>query len=75
MALAKNGDEARAEAEFRRTLLLDPEMAAAHIELGLLLALKAGGVSGQARSELNEGLRLDSRLRSLIPENLLRDLR
>ena len=42
--------------------------------LGLLLASKTGGMSALARSELNEGLRLDARLRTLIPEKLLRAL-
>ena len=55
--------------------LFDPQMAAAHIELGLLLASKAGGLSPDARYELSEGLRLDARLRSLVPDTFLEGLR
>ncbi len=74
VALEKKGKWIEAETELRRAIVLAPETAAAHIELGLLLASRAGGLPPEARSELNEGLRLDPRLKSLIPDGLLKEL-
>jgi hypothetical protein len=43
--------------------------------LGLVLASKAGTATAEARAELKEGLRLDPSLRSLVPTDLLLQLR
>jgi hypothetical protein len=50
-------------------------MAAAHVELGLLLTFKTDKLSEESRAELNEGLRLNPNLRSLIPAQYLNELR
>ncbi len=63
-----------AETEFRDATMLVPEMAAAHAELGLLIAARHGGLSQDARAELEEALRLDSGLRSSIPAEYLQKL-
>ena len=65
--LASEQQFAEAESEFRQALVLAPENAAAHVGLGLLLATRAGKVSGEAKAELNEGLRLDSALKTAVP--------
>ncbi|PYY09975.1 MAG: hypothetical protein DMG69_08135 [Acidobacteria bacterium] len=74
-ALSKKREFREAEAELRSALILQPEMAAAHIALGLALAAESGTLSPQARAELNEGLRLDSSLRSSIPPDYSKELR
>jgi len=63
-----------AETEFRDATMLVPEMAAAHAELGLLIAARHGGLSQDARAELEEALRLDSGLKSSIPAEYLQKL-
>jgi tetratricopeptide (TPR) repeat protein len=73
-ALLKKRELQEAKAELRGALILRPEMAAAHIELGLALAVESGTLSADARAELAEGLRLDSRLRSSIPPEYLEGL-
>ena len=73
-ALLKKRELREAEAELRSALILRPEMAAAHIELGVALAVESGTLSSAARAELNEGLRLDSQLRSSIPPEYLEGL-
>ena len=73
-ALLKKRELREAEAELRSALILRPEMAAAHIELGVALAVESGTLSPAARAELNEGLRLDSLLRSSIPPEYLEGL-
>lgn len=67
-ALATKGQFAEAEPEFRQTIALAPEMAAAHVALGLSIATSSGKLSPEARSEINEGLRLDPTLRSAVPQ-------
>jgi tetratricopeptide (TPR) repeat protein len=73
-ALLKKRELQEAKAELRGALILRPEMASAHIELGLALAVESGTLSADARAELAEGLRLDSRLRSSIPPEYLEGL-
>jgi tetratricopeptide (TPR) repeat protein len=73
-ALAANQKLAEAEPEFRTAIALEPEQAAAHVGLGLVLAERRNGMTPEARSELNEGLRLDPSLRSAIPRLYLAQL-
>jgi len=74
MALAQQGVRQEGEAEFRRALVLDPKMAAAHFELGLLLASGTTPLAPAARSEIEEGLRLDPQLRAALPMPISRAL-
>jgi superkiller protein 3 len=74
-ALAQKQCWAEAEQELRRTLVLAPDTAKAHVVLGLVLASKAGTATSEARAELEGGLRLDPSLRSLVPEELMQQLR
>jgi tetratricopeptide (TPR) repeat protein len=67
-AMATKGQFADAELEFQQTIALAPEMAAAHVALGLSLAASTGKLSPEARAEINEGLRLDPALRSAVPQ-------
>lgn len=64
----------QAERELRRAVELAPQMARAHLELGLLLASSGGTVSGAAREELERGLQLDPKLRTVIPEPIRNQL-
>ena len=73
-ALSKKREFREAEAELRSALILKPEMVAAHIALGVALAVESGTLSPDARAELNEGLRLDSSLRSSIPPDYSKEL-
>lgn len=70
MAWSQQGMRKDAEKQFNEVLLLAPNTAEAHIELGLLYAQNDGSLSGRARKELKEGLRLDPALARLVPENL-----
>jgi tetratricopeptide (TPR) repeat protein len=72
--LAQEGQSRRAEEELRQALILDPQMAAAHVALGLLLASNAAPLGSAARSELEEGLRLNPQLRSALPPTVAREL-
>jgi protein O-GlcNAc transferase len=74
-ALAANQLYASAEPEFRAAIAIDPTMAAAHLNLGIVLAMKENGLSTEAREEIESGLRLDPRLRDLVPQQYLADLR
>lgn len=74
MALQRKAAWAEAEEELRRAIVLAPDHAVTHIELGLLVASRLGGLSDEARAELNEGLRLDGGLKKLIPDQILRSL-
>ena len=74
-ALLGNQNFESAESEFRKAATLVPEMAAAHLELGLLVATRNGSLTQDARTELEEGLRLDSGLRSSIPTEYLQKLK
>jgi tetratricopeptide (TPR) repeat protein len=67
MALAQLGQKDRAETEFRQALILAPDLAVAHFELGLLLASGASVLPPVARSEIEEGLRLDPNLKAALP--------
>ena len=73
-ALATKQEFAEAEPEFRRAITIDPDLAAAHVGLGLLLAMKEGSLTGEARLEMEKGLRLDAALRELIPQPYLAQL-
>jgi Flp pilus assembly protein TadD len=66
-ALAGTNQFPEAEQELRRTITLAPEMGAAHVALGMLLATQAGKVSPEARAELKLGLQLDPTLKTAIP--------
>jgi tetratricopeptide (TPR) repeat protein len=66
-ALLKKGDKQTAQDELRQALDLDPTIAVAHIELGLLLAPASGGLTPDARRELEDGLRLEPQLWSALP--------
>jgi tetratricopeptide (TPR) repeat protein len=57
LAAAARGDDARAEAEFRRVLLIDPADVEAHLNLGALLARHGRPV--EARKLLRRCRRLD----------------
>jgi tetratricopeptide (TPR) repeat protein len=74
MALEKKQQWAEAEAALRRATVLDPDYAVAHIELGLLLFTRGGDLSPVARTELNKGLQLNPRLKTLVPDNILGEL-
>jgi tetratricopeptide (TPR) repeat protein len=67
IALAQVGQKDRAETEFRQALILAPDLAVAHFELGLLLASGASMLPPVARSEIEEGLRLDPKLKAALP--------
>lgn len=73
-ALAAKQDFSAAEPELRAAIAIDPDLAAAHLNLGLVLAAKKGSMSAEAQKELQTGLRLDPRLRGLIPEQYVAHL-
>lgn len=66
-ALAAKKEFENAESELRCAITIDPALAAAHVNLGLVLATKSGRVSKEAQEEMEQGLRLDPRLREVIP--------
>jgi hypothetical protein len=53
---------------------LTSAQAAAHLALGLLLAPNAAPLDTAARSELEEGLRLDPQLQAALPPAAAREL-
>jgi tetratricopeptide (TPR) repeat protein len=65
---------ADAETELRSAVAIMPGMANAHIELGLVIASKDKRLTPEARSELQEGLRLDASLRETIPPQYTKEL-
>ena len=73
-AFAAQQEFTAAEAEFDSALALDPTSAAAHMNLGLVLAAKDGRLSADAQIEMEQGIRLDPRLRELIPQQYLADV-
>lgn len=73
-ALAAKQNFAEAESELRSAVAIDPELAAAHVNLGLVLAAKSDGKSVEALSEIEHGLKLDPRLRDIIPQEYLAHL-
>lgn len=73
-ALAAKQDYSAAESELRSALALEPNSAAAHLNLGLVLAARGGRLSADARTEMEQGVRLDPRLKEMIPEQYLADV-
>jgi tetratricopeptide (TPR) repeat protein len=73
-ALAAKQDFAGAESEVRSALAIDPASAASHVVLGLVLASRDGTVSGEAEAEMKKGLKLDPKLREMIPPQYLTSL-
>jgi len=67
LALAQSGQKDQAETELRQALVLAPNFAVAHFELGLLLASGASTLPALARSEIEEGIRQDPKLKSALP--------
>jgi tetratricopeptide (TPR) repeat protein len=74
LALNEKRKYNQAKKELRRAVELAPQMARAHVELGLILASSEGTVSGAARAELERGLQLDPKLRTLLPEPIRNQL-
>lgn len=70
-AMAAKQDFETAGAELRSAIAIDPDFAAAHLNLGLVLAAGKKEVPSDAQAELEEGLRLDPRLREVIPQPYL----
>jgi tetratricopeptide (TPR) repeat protein len=70
-ALAAQRDFSEAESQFRSAVALVPELAAAHVNLGLVLAAKSDGTSVEGLTEMQRGLKLDPRLREIIPQQYL----
>lgn len=66
-ALERERKIGAAEAELRQVIALAPAMGKAHVALGLLLAQRQGGLTREARGEIEMGLRLDPELRRLLP--------
>jgi Flp pilus assembly protein TadD len=73
-AFAAKRDFSAAENELRSALALDPTSAAAHMNLGLVLAAKDARLSADAQMEMEKGVRLDPRLKDLIPQQYLADV-
>jgi tetratricopeptide (TPR) repeat protein len=71
LALAQTGQKDQAEKEFRDALTLSPDLAVAHLELGLLLASGKPTLPSEARSEIEEGIRLNPELRAALPAAIL----
>lgn len=67
-ALAAKQDFVGAETELRSAIAITPDFAAAHMNLGLVMAAKKGSLSTEAQTEMEKGLRLDPRLREMIPQ-------
>jgi tetratricopeptide (TPR) repeat protein len=70
-ALAVKRDFDEAESELRSAIAIDPELAAAHVNLGLVLAEKDSANSNESFLEMRQGLKLDPRLREIIPQQYL----
>ena len=70
-AMAAKQDFAGADAELRSAIAINPDFAAAHVNLGLVLAAGRKEISSEARAELEKGVRLDPRLREVIPQPYL----
>ncbi|HEV2348792.1 MAG TPA: tetratricopeptide repeat protein [Terriglobia bacterium] len=70
-ALEKLGSSQEALEQLEEAIVLAPQTAAPHIELGLFFARSDGTLSPRARTEINEGLRIDPSSRTMIPEGLL----
>jgi tetratricopeptide (TPR) repeat protein len=70
-ALAAKQDFAAAEMELRSAIAITPDFAAAHLNLGLVIAARKGSLSTEAQVEMEKGLRLDPRLREMIPQQYL----
>lgn len=66
-AMAAKQDFAAADAELRSAIAINPDFAAAHVNRGLVLAAGKKEVSSEAQAELEKGVRLDPRLREVIP--------
>lgn len=66
-ALEREGEMGVAEAELRQVIALAPAMGKAHVALGMLLTQRQGGLTREARGEIEMGLRLDPELRRLLP--------
>jgi tetratricopeptide (TPR) repeat protein len=73
-AFAAKQDFSDAESELRSVIAIAPELAAAHVNLGLVLAAKSEGKSAEALLEMQQGLKLDARLREIIPQQYLSQL-
>jgi superkiller protein 3 len=73
-ALAAKQEYVAADPEFRAAIALDPTLAAAHLNLGIVLALRNKSLSKEARDEIQSGLRLDPRLRDVVPQQYLAEL-
>ncbi len=69
-ALERQGEMGVAEAELRQVIALAPAMGKAHVALGMLLAQSHGGLTQQARREIETGLRLDPALRRMLPRRI-----
>jgi tetratricopeptide (TPR) repeat protein len=70
-ALAAKQEWSEAEPELRSAIAIDPESAAAHVNLGLVLDAKSAGNSTEALLQMQQGLKLDPRLRAIIPQQYL----
>lgn len=71
IALERNGKDKKAESQLRLAIQLAPAMAKPHVELGLLLVSRKGGLTREARQQIEQGLRLDPGLKRLLPEKIL----
>jgi hypothetical protein len=72
--LAQTGQSVQAEKELRDALILSPDLAVAHFELGLLLASGKPTLPAEARSEIETGIRLNPELKAALPPALAKDL-
>lgn len=73
-ALAAKQDLDSANAEFRSAIAIDPDSAGPHVYLGLLLSMREGSVSPEAKVEIEKGLHLDPTLREMIPQKYLAEV-
>jgi tetratricopeptide (TPR) repeat protein len=73
-ALAAKRDFASAESELRSAIAINPDLASAHVNLGLVLAETNGGMSREAKAEMQKGLKLDPQLRQIIPQQYFAQL-
>jgi superkiller protein 3 len=74
-ALAAKQDFATAEPELRSAIAIDPNLAAAHLNLGLVIAGREGKLTSEAQAEIQKAVRLDPRLREMIPQHYVADLK
>lgn len=74
-ALAAKHDFAAAEPELRSAIAIDPNLAAAHLNLGLVIAGREGKLTSEAHAEIEKAVRLEPRLREMIPQQYLADLK